>query len=89
MGGLRQCFRDDQAPCLHRHGGAGVDGRPDVVMSDAADLVEVHTLRVVKPSDSHSRLRARGLNDSVELHRRVPTSALDLPIQGSRRVLTV
>jgi hypothetical protein len=29
--------------------------RPDVVMSDAADLVEVHTLKVVKPSDSHSR----------------------------------
>jgi hypothetical protein len=28
--------------------------RPDVVMSDAADLVEVHTLRVEKPSDSHS-----------------------------------
>ena len=29
--------------------------RPDVVMSDAADVVEVHTLRVVKPGDSHSR----------------------------------
>jgi hypothetical protein len=27
---------------------------PDVVMSDAADLIEVHTLRVVKSSDSHS-----------------------------------
>jgi hypothetical protein len=50
--------------------------RPDVVMSDAADLVEVHTLRVVKPSDSHSRTcMLVGLNDSVELHRRVPTSA--------------
>ena len=25
MGASGECFRDDQAPCLHRLGGAGVD----------------------------------------------------------------
>jgi len=56
MGASGECFRDDQAPYIHRLGGAWCGcGDPDVVISDAADLVEAHTLRVVKPSDSHSR----------------------------------
>jgi hypothetical protein len=55
MGASGECFRDDQAPCLTASVGLVRCGDPTVVMSDAADLVEVHTLRVVKPGDSHSR----------------------------------
>jgi hypothetical protein len=55
VGRSGECFRDNQAPCLHGLGGLMWMWRPGVVMSDAAELVEVHTLRVDKPSDSHSR----------------------------------
>jgi hypothetical protein len=59
MGASGECFRDDQAPCLHRLGGPSGCRDPNVVMSNAADLVEMHTLRVVKPSDSTAQLHAR------------------------------
>jgi hypothetical protein len=48
VGRSGECFHDDQAPCLHGLGGLVWMWRPGVVMSDAAEPVWVHALRVVK-----------------------------------------
>ena len=68
MGGLMRVLsrRSGALPSPPRRAECGCRG-PDVVMSDAADLVEVHTLRVVKLSDSHSRT-ARSLVSTTALN---------------------
>ena len=60
MGGLRRVLsrRSSALPSPPRRGWCGC-GDPDVVMSDAADLVEVHTLRVVKLERLAQQLHSR------------------------------
>ena len=59
MGRSGECFRDDQAPCLHGLGGLMWMWRPGVVMSDAAEPVGVHTLRRLSRATPIAELHAR------------------------------
>ena len=75
MGASASAFATIKRPAFTASAGLVWMWRPDVVMSDAADLVEVHTLKVGEAERlPQPNCMLVGLNDRVELHRRVLTS---------------